>query len=53
MWQPLCALNQLPAVQIQTLRLQFVMESRSHKGVQRALQINIGSVQPKYRPCAA
>ena len=36
MWQPLCALNQLPAVQIQTLRLQFVMETRSHKGVQRA-----------------
>ena len=61
MWQPLCALNQLPAVQIQTLRLQFVMESRSHEGVQRArarararaLQINIGPVQPKYRPCAA
>ena len=47
MWQPLCALNQLPAVQIQTLRLQFVMESRSHKGVQRARAAN------KYRPRAA
>ena len=55
MWQPLCTLSQPPAVQIQPLRFHCVLESRSHEVVQRAraLQINVGPVQPKYRPRAA